>query len=292
MCGRFALLAKKEEMARRFKLIESGPSQPSLYPAGPRFNIAPSQSVAVVRAADGTRFLDLLTWGLIPSWAADKKIGYKLINARSETVATKPSFRSAFKSRRCLIPASGFFEWKKVSTSRKQPYFIRPSDHDDLFAFAGLWEKWTSPHGEPLESCTILTTEANELMKSIHDRMPVILDSAGESVWLDLRSSSAALRVSVRALRQRADGSLRGQFMGIECTESGATVHRAGEGIASWQLLLPEHVCRPKAQASSSTVPSRLASAPSSRLLTKVYASGHRLSVNYCIPRLTALEKT
>jgi putative SOS response-associated peptidase YedK len=193
MCGRFALLAKKEEMARRFKLIESGPSQPSLYPARPRFNIAPSQSVAVVRAADGTRFLSLLHWGLIPSWAADEKIAYKLINARSETVVEKPSFRSAFKQRRCLIPASGFYEWQKKGSS-KQPFYIRPRDEDDLFAFAGLWEKWTDPLGKVMESCTILTTEANELMRPIHDRMPVILDSPSESTWLDPRSSADALR--------------------------------------------------------------------------------------------------
>jgi len=193
MCGRFAVLAKKEELARRFKVTEPEPSQPSLYPAGPRFNIAPSQSVAVVRAADGARFLSLLHWGLIPSWASDQKIGYKLTNARSETVAEKPSFRSAFKQRRCLIPASGFYEWQKRGSS-KQPFFIRPRDGDDLFAFAGLWEKWTDPLGKVVESCTILTTEANELMRPIHDRMPVILDSAAESTWLDPGSSADALR--------------------------------------------------------------------------------------------------
>src|SRR5262245_45024595 len=114
MCGRFALLAKKEELARRFNVTE--PSQPSLHPANPRYNVAPTQAVAVVRTADGARFLDLLTWCLIPSWATDKKIAYKMTNARSETVATKPSFRAAFKQRRCLIPASGFYEWQKRGT--------------------------------------------------------------------------------------------------------------------------------------------------------------------------------
>jgi putative SOS response-associated peptidase YedK len=125
--------------------------------------------------------------------AFGQKIGYKLTNARSETVAEKPSFRSAFKQRRCIIPASGFYEWQKTGSS-KQPFFIRPRDEDELFAFAGLWEKWTDPLGKVIENCTILTTEANELMRPIHDRMPVILDSPSESIWLDPRSSADALR--------------------------------------------------------------------------------------------------
>jgi putative SOS response-associated peptidase YedK len=170
MCGRFALFASGEEVAQRFQLSET-----PLF--DPRYNIAPTQTVPAVRAGDGGRYLSLLRWGLIPSWSSDPKIAYKLTNARSETAASKPSFRSAFKQRRCLIPASAFYEWQKVSAKIKQPYCIRPRD-GGLFAFAGLWERWNDPAGETVESCTILTTEANELMRPLHDRMPVILDSS------------------------------------------------------------------------------------------------------------------
>jgi putative SOS response-associated peptidase YedK len=129
---------------------------------------------------------------LIPSWASDPAIGNKLINARAETVAQKPPFRSAFKQRRCLIPASGFYEWQKVGTDRKQPYFIRLRD-GGVFSLAGLWESWHDPRGETLETCTILTTEANELMRPLHDRMPVILGTESERLWLDPRTGTDAL---------------------------------------------------------------------------------------------------
>jgi putative SOS response-associated peptidase YedK len=185
MCGRFALLASDDELAERFQLDEV----PQL---NERYNIAPTQTVAAVRESDGGRFLSHLRWGLVPSWSKDLSIGYKLLNARSETVAEKPSFRSAFKHRRCLIPASGFYEWQKIG-SRKQPHFIRPRD-GDLFSFAGLWESWNDKEGEVVESCTILTTEANELMRPLHDRMPVILDSSSEGTWLDPTASPDALR--------------------------------------------------------------------------------------------------
>jgi putative SOS response-associated peptidase YedK len=195
MCGRFALFAERHALVKRFNLSESPePSEPSLFPPPPRYNIAPTQSVAAVRATPAGRVLSYLRWGLIPSWSADPKIGYKLLNARSETVAEKPSFRSAFKHRRCLIPASGFYEWQKGKDKSKQPFFIRPRD-DDLFSFAGLWEKWNNPQGETVETCTILTTEANELMRPLHDRMPVILDADGEALWLEQTASADALRV-------------------------------------------------------------------------------------------------
>jgi putative SOS response-associated peptidase YedK len=121
---------------------------------------------------------------LIPSWATDPAIGNKLLNARAETVAEKPSFRSAFKRRRCLIPASGFYEWQQTGARRKQPYFIRPRD-GGLFAFAGLWEEWHDPRGEVVETCTILTTGENDVMRPLHDRMPVILDPISDALWLD-----------------------------------------------------------------------------------------------------------
>jgi putative SOS response-associated peptidase YedK len=186
MCGRFGLFASGEEVAARFQLAEAPLFEP-------RYNIAPTQPVAGVRAGEGGSALSFLRWGLIPSWASDPAIANKLLNARSETVTDKPSFRSAFKQRRCLIPASGFYEWQKVSASRKQPHFIRPRD-GGFFALAGLWEHWHDPKGESIETCTILTTQANELMRPLHERMPVILDSAADGVWLDPRSSADALR--------------------------------------------------------------------------------------------------
>jgi putative SOS response-associated peptidase YedK len=186
MCGRFTLFASGKQLAQRFELTQTPLFEP-------RYNIAPTQSVAAVRLTPGGRELALLRWGLIPSWATDPAIGNKLLNARCETVAEKPSFRSAFRHRRCLIPASGFYEWHKAGTGRKQPYFIRPRA-DDLFAFAGLWERWNAPQGGLIESCTILTTEANELMRPLHERMPVLLDADAKATWLDPHAPADALR--------------------------------------------------------------------------------------------------
>jgi putative SOS response-associated peptidase YedK len=186
MCGRFALLASGDELVERFQLDEA----PQLHE---RYNIAPTQTVAAVRNGDGGRFLSHLGWGLVPSWSKDLSIGYKLTNARSETVAEKPSFRSAFKQRRCLIPASGFYEWQKGNGRTKLPFFIRPRD-SDLFSFAGLWESWNDKEGEVVASCTILTTTANEVMRPIHERMPVILDAGGDALWLDPTAPTDALR--------------------------------------------------------------------------------------------------
>jgi putative SOS response-associated peptidase YedK len=151
-----------------------------------RFNIAPTQLVAAVRVPPdaGERNLAMLRWGLVPSWAKDPSQGNRMINARGETVAEKPSFRSAFKQRRCLVVADGYYEWKKVG-SKKQPYYFRVRQRD-VFAFAALWEVWRGgADGEALESCTIITTEANELARAVHDRMPVILDPEDYSLWLD-----------------------------------------------------------------------------------------------------------
>jgi putative SOS response-associated peptidase YedK len=131
---------------------------------------------------DKGRELAMLRWGLVPFWAKDLKIGYRTINARAETVASKPAFRAAFRQRRCLIPADGFYEWKTQSGG-KQPYYIRLK-HNHLFAFAGLWEHWKSETGEIMESCTIIVTNANELVRSIHDRMPVILNPNDYETWL------------------------------------------------------------------------------------------------------------
>lgn len=178
MCGRFALIVSGEAVAEQFQLAET----PFL---APRYNIAPTQPVAAVRlsASGKERQLTHFHWGLIPSWAKDTKMGARLINARSETVADKPSFRSAFKRRRCLIPATGFYEWQQQD-GRKQPMYIHAAD-GGLLALAGLWETWHSPDGGEIESCTILTTEPNDLMAPIHNRMPVMIEPADYDLWLD-----------------------------------------------------------------------------------------------------------
>jgi putative SOS response-associated peptidase YedK len=180
MCGRFLNRAPASETARIF-----GTKNPLLnWPA--HYNIAPTQDVLAVRFNCETRerSLDVLRWGLIPFWAKDAKLGYSLINARAEGIDTKPSFRDAFKSRRCIIPADGFYEWKKLDAKTKQPYAIVPTG-DEPFAFAGLWERWKDPtSGEIVRSCSIVTGEPNELVAPIHNRMPVILDRATWPMWL------------------------------------------------------------------------------------------------------------
>jgi putative SOS response-associated peptidase YedK len=176
MCGRFTLRSKAADVAKAFGLLEV-PDVP------PRFNIAPTQGVPIVRVGDdGNRGLSFAHWGLIPSWAEDPAIGNRMINARADTVATKPSFRTAYKKRRCLLVADGFYEWQKTG-AKKQPYYIRLKD-DGPFAFAGLWERWKRDD-KAIESCTIITTDANELMQPIHDRMPVILQPDAYELWLD-----------------------------------------------------------------------------------------------------------
>ena len=178
MCGRFALFALGQDVAEQFDVLID-------HELEPRYNIAPTQPVAAVRlnASTGKREFTYLQWGLIPSWAKDPKIGSRMINARSETAAEKPSFRAAFKRRRCLIPASGFYEWQKLG-DRKQPAFIHNED-DRLMGLAGLWEVWHSSDGSVVESCTILTTQPNQVMAPIHNRMPVIIAAEDYSMWLD-----------------------------------------------------------------------------------------------------------
>jgi putative SOS response-associated peptidase YedK len=181
MCGRFTLTKAADVVAELFELDEV----PSLEP---RYNIAPTQSVPAVRRLKDAaqRQLAMLHWGLIPFWAKDRDIGSRLINARAETLSEKPSFRNALKSRRCLIVADGFYEWKKLDEG-KQPYYIRLRDGRP-FAFAGLWERWNDPAEGAVESCTIITTEPNELMKTLHNRMPVILPQNAGDRWLDPKS--------------------------------------------------------------------------------------------------------
>ncbi len=176
MCGRYTLTVPVEILAEEFGVTGPLPEVP------PSYNIAPTQEVAAVLADDGERRLEMLRWGLIPSWADDPGIGSRMINARSETVPEKPSFRRAFRERRCLIIADGFYEWKRTNDG-KQPYYIR-MEGGRPFAFAGLWESWRGGR-EEIRSCTILTTEANDRVSNIHHRMPVILAPEDHGLWLD-----------------------------------------------------------------------------------------------------------
>jgi len=178
MCGRFNVHDLSGSLLWLFDMSE-GPSQP------PRYNIAPSQPVAAVRVSPqgGVREALLLRWGLVPFWAKDAAIGARMINARAETVAEKPSFRTAFRQRRCLVPAHGYYEWRKEQGG-KQPYHIHMKGGEP-FALAGLWEHWEGADGEVIESCALITTEANALTRTIHNRMPVIIDSSGFDAWLD-----------------------------------------------------------------------------------------------------------
>jgi putative SOS response-associated peptidase YedK len=177
MCGRFALKTPPKVIQEHFHL-------PETIVLSPRYNIAPSQDVAVIRQLSDSypRQLDMLYWGLIPHWSKDMKSGYKLINARAETLTEKPTFRTPFKKRRCLIAADGFYEWKHEGTT-KQPYYVQLKN-GSLFGFAGLWEAWKGPDGNAIASCTIITTEPNELIRSIHGRMPVILQPEQYDTWL------------------------------------------------------------------------------------------------------------
>ncbi|MGB3633049.1 MAG: SOS response-associated peptidase [Rubrobacteraceae bacterium] len=178
MCGRYTLKAEGQTVADFFGLLE----EPDLEP---RYNIAPTQQIPVVLedALSQGRAIEMMHWGLIPSWAKDPSIGSRMINARAETVSEKPSYRSAFKRRRCLIVADGFYEWKKTDDG-KQPYYLRLGSGDP-FGFAGLWESWSMDGGEEVRSATIITTEPNEVVAEIHNRMPVILPPDLYDVWLE-----------------------------------------------------------------------------------------------------------
>ncbi len=176
MCGRYTLTFYPERLAERFD------AQLAFDEFFPRYNVSPTQYLPVIRNT-GERRIELLRWGLIPGWAKDTSIGNRLINARAETVAEKPSFRSAFRKRRCLVLSDGFYEWKKESTG-KTPVRITLTSGEP-FAFAGLWESWNDPDGETIESFAIVTTTPNELISTVHHRMPVVLRREDEGIWLD-----------------------------------------------------------------------------------------------------------
>jgi putative SOS response-associated peptidase YedK len=175
MCGRYTLRTSVDALAERFEIDDTPSSIAASY------NVAPTQGVATVLVEDGKRKLEMLRWGLIPSWADDPQVGNRMINARAETVAEKPSFRKAFRNHRCLVLADGFYEWQKTANG-KQPYYIRMED-DSPFAFAGLWESWKN--GSEVRSTTIITTDANDVVAPIHNRMPVILHPEDYGLWLD-----------------------------------------------------------------------------------------------------------
>lgn len=209
MCGRFVSASPPDELANYFGAAE---------PDGglePNFNVAPTNEVYVVRAADGNRNLASLRWGLVPFWAKDLKIGSKMINARAETVAEKPAFRKAFQTRRCLIPADGFYEWAKVTGQKtKQPYFIHRPDGEPI-VFAGMWERWkprledgktVDEDAEVIETCTILTCEPNNTMATIHNRMPVLL---APGVWDDWLSEETPMDFVSSLMKPAPDDLLR-----------------------------------------------------------------------------------
>lgn len=190
MCGRYTITATPEVIRALFR-YEEQPNFP------PRFNIAPTQPIAVVRLMDGKRQFALMRWGLLPSWVKDPKKFTLLINARGESVSKKPAFRAAMKRRRCLIPADGFYEWKATG-GRRQPFYVRAKSGSP-FAFAGLWETWIGPNGEELDTAAIVTTDANKTLASIHDRMPVVVQPEAFDLWLgctnvDAETASALIR--------------------------------------------------------------------------------------------------
>src|SRR6202142_357390 len=182
MCGRYTLISTPEALRALFRYAE----QPN-FP--PRYNVAPTQPIAIVRLVDGKRHFALVRWGLLPSWVKDPKGFTLLINARGESAAEKPAFRAAMKRRRCLIPADGFYEWQKAG-ERKRPFYVGAKSGKPL-AFAGLWGAWTGPNGEELETGTIVTTAANKTLAPIHDRMPVIVPQDGFDLWLDTANIDA-----------------------------------------------------------------------------------------------------
>ncbi|MFB4321620.1 SOS response-associated peptidase [Priestia sp. BR_2] len=178
MCGRFTLISDLSEIVDTFDVSSVE------YEYKPRYNIAPSQTIAVINGSSGKRVLEGYRWGLIPFWAKDIKIGYKMINARAETLQSKPAFRHLITTKRIIIPSDGFYEWKREGKDKKQPYRFQIKSKG-VYGFAGLYDEWKDPDGVILRSCTIITTKPNDLVADVHDRMPVILDHSAADTWLD-----------------------------------------------------------------------------------------------------------
>ncbi|MFH1408599.1 MAG: SOS response-associated peptidase [Nanoarchaeota archaeon] len=200
MCGRFAITVQMSDVKKSFEITRV------LNEFKPSYNVAPSQGIPVVLAG---RVLDSYRWGLIPHWTKENKLGFMMINARVEGVAEKPGFRQAFLNQRCIIPATGFFEWKKEK-GVKVPQYIQLRDRE-LYGFAGLWDRWCSPDGKDISSCAIMTTESNEFMKPIHDRMPVILEKKDEEAWLSGQGTKehlSMLKPSTEEMKSHAVSTL------------------------------------------------------------------------------------
>jgi putative SOS response-associated peptidase YedK len=190
MCGRYAVTSAPEAIRALFGYAE----QPN-FP--PRYNIAPTQPIGIVRLVEGKRQFALVRWGLLPSWVKDPRSFSLLVNARGESLADKPAFKAAMKYRRCLVPADGFYEWKATGT-RKQPYYVHAKSGQPL-AFAGLWETWTGPNGEEMETAAIVTTRVNRALADIHDRMPVVVSPDAFNLWLDCTNVDAETAASLVA---------------------------------------------------------------------------------------------
>ena len=222
MCGRYALYGPVSRLREAFDAVPEG------FEFEPRWNAAPMQWLPVVRQrSNGERVIHRLRWGLVPSWAKDATIATRLINARGESVAEKPSFRAAFRRRRCIVPANGFYEWQQLSDQQgggKQPFYIHPVE-GEFFALAGLWERWTRPaDGEELDTFTIVTTEANAAMRPLHDRMPVILAPVGVAQRGDCGRPGAG---AGEAVSRGGAGGVSGGEGGGECEERGGGIDRS-----------------------------------------------------------------
>ncbi len=220
MCSRYFLDADGNVIAYTFRVPLQGPLKK-------RFNIAPTQLAPVVRVGEsGAREIAMLRWGLVPAWAKDLSSGTKMINARSEGVEEKPAFREAVKRRRCLVPATGFYEWKPEGR-RKQPFAITLAGRQ-LFAFAGLWESWKPPQGDAVETFTIVTTDANPPVRDVHDRMPVILPREAEDEWLEAAPEAA------RALLKPYEGEMRLRAVGPRVSDPKADVPECLDDDPTW----------------------------------------------------------
>jgi len=190
MCGRYAVTSSPEAIRALFRYTDL-PNFP------PRYNIAPTQPIGIVRLEHGERRFALVRWGFIPSWAKDPRMVSLMFNARGETVIDKPAYRAAMRRRRCLVPADGFYEWRRIG-SRSQPYYVRRKDGKP-FAFAGVWETWTGPNGEEFDTAAIVTTRANQTLATIHERMPVVLGEDAYDLWLNCAEVDPEATVSVIA---------------------------------------------------------------------------------------------
>jgi putative SOS response-associated peptidase YedK len=226
MCGRYVIISSPDAIRALFGYDER-PNFP------PRYNVAPTQPIPVVRLAEGKRSFALMRWGFIPSWVKDPKTVSLLINARGESVLDKPAFRNAMRRRRCLIPADGFYDWR--AGEPKRPYFVRPKSGAPL-AFAGLWETWTGPNGEEIDTVAIVTTRANRMLSAIHERMPVIVAPEGIDLWLDCAKVDA---MTAAALIVPAPEAL------LECYEISPAVNRVANDSA--ELIAPASAAAPPA---------------------------------------------